>query len=139
MNPISPTSIDPEEVNRVFVECIASEEDSSDETLTLQVIVHTFRFHRGRLESKRPLISGWLALLPTQFQQTGGGGWSFLNACNQRDGTQWTGLHLRMEQLFAMGLALGLVKECMPRELWSVLPGEMPYYMVVSQRSVAAD
>ena len=71
-----------------------------------------------------------LAELPNQFQADKGGGWSFLSACDDRNGHQWTDYHQRMEQLFQLGLALGLVRCPVPRDAWSMLPGSMPYYVV---------
>lgn len=68
--------------------------------------------------------------LPEQFHEATGGGWSFLNACNDRHGNQWTGLHQRMEQLFQLGIALGRVSYCLPREFWSAMPGGVPYIVV---------
>jgi hypothetical protein len=48
-----------------------------------------------------------------------------------KDGNQWTGLHLVMEQLFMLGLATDQANWCMPdREIWKSLPGGMPYVVV---------
>jgi len=69
--------------------------------------------------------------LPEQFKGSAGGGWSFLNACDDKHGNQWTDLHLRMEQLFQLGIGIGKVKCLMPRAMWSALPGGMPYYAVI--------
>jgi hypothetical protein len=71
-----------------------------------------------------------LLQLPDSFQKDSGGGYSFLEACNNKDGNQWTGLHLRMEQLFSLGIATEQVSYCLPRENWSILPGGMPYLVV---------
>ena len=71
-----------------------------------------------------------LSELPDEFRVSGGGGWSFLQACNDRHGTQWTGFHQAMEELFMLGMAAGLVTELLPRDLWDALPGGMPYYAV---------
>jgi hypothetical protein len=35
-----------------------------------------------------------------------------------------------MDKLFSMVIAVGLVKACFPRCMWSILPGGMPYYVV---------
>jgi hypothetical protein len=51
-------------------------------------------------------------------------------ACEDREGNLWTGEHLTMEKLLVMGMALGMVKLLVPRNLWSTLPGGMPYYLV---------
>ncbi|MBY0559834.1 hypothetical protein [Hyphomicrobium sp.] len=75
-------------------------------------------------------IAGMLAELPDEFQASGGGGWTFLNACDRRDGQQWTSLHATMEKLFMLGIAAGKARWLMPRDMWDVLPGGMPYVSV---------
>ncbi|WP_299076193.1 hypothetical protein [uncultured Paraglaciecola sp.] len=75
-------------------------------------------------------IKAMLSELPDEFHAKRGGGWSFLNACNTRDGEQWTGMHQTMEQLFVLGIAAGLAKWLMPRDMWSAFPGGMPYVSV---------
>lgn len=94
------------------------------------IITKHFGFFPERIESKREEIKEMLLELPNEFMQSGGGGWSFLNACLTKDGIQWTDFHERMEQLFAMGNALGLSEYMMPREMWAYLPGGMPYIVV---------
>ena len=76
-------------------------------------------------------VRDMLSRLPEPFHRTKGGGWLFLNACNDRNGVQWTDFHQQMEQLFQLGIGLGLVKCLMSREMWSILPGEMPFYSVL--------
>lgn len=75
-------------------------------------------------------IAAMLAQLPTEFQRTGGGGWSFLNACMDKDGGQWTGMHPTMDKLFMLGIAAGKAQWLMPREMWPMFPGGMPYVIV---------
>ena len=72
-----------------------------------------------------------LSNLPASFQKESGGGMSFLKACEDSEGNQWTGLHKIMDQLFLLGQAAGLVKCLMPREVWGMLPGGVPYYVVL--------
>jgi len=86
-----------------------------------------------KLETYRDEVAEMLGNLPVGFMpesEGGGGGWSFLQACMDRDGEQWTGLHVVMNQLFTMGCALKLVTLLLPREMWDILPGGMPYYTV---------
>ena len=75
-------------------------------------------------------IESMLAQLPTEFQSTGGGGWTFLNACMDKDGGQWTGVQPTMDKLFMLGIAAGKAKWLLPREMWSALPGGVPYAVV---------
>jgi hypothetical protein len=131
-------TIDPEAVEKVFLDCLFRDDEvvngvPTTEPVVVEGITSMFGFHPERLQSHRDEVAGWLLLLPVEFQSTaqgGGGGWSFLNACDDVNGNQWTGLHQRMEQLFTLGIALGLAKWQLPRKVWSVLPGGMPYVVV---------
>lgn len=128
--------IDPEQVDGVFIDCLYKSDElegvegAPEGAVIVQGIVHMFGFNPERLENKREQVKTWLAALPHEFRKSGGGGWSFLNACNQANGVQWTGLHQRMEQLFALGIGLELAECQLPRELWPSLPGRMPYYVI---------
>ena len=90
-------------------------------------------FHTGRLEEYKAEIMAMLDELPDEFKESIGGGASFLKACHDRHGNQWTGLHRTMEFLFMLGLAIGAVRLVSThREDWVLLPGRMPYYVVVA-------
>ena len=96
----------------------------------VQGIVHTFAFDPEVLERRRADIEQMLDGLPGEFHEDIGGGWAFLNACMDRDGRQWADLHLTMEKLVTLGLAIGRVRFPMPRDWWKSLPGGMPYFVV---------
>ena len=126
--------IDAEKIHAVVVDCLYQPEEVSGKNVPegavlADGIMHSFAFHPERLESHREEVRAWLMALPHQFRKSEGGGWSFLNACVDEDGEQW-GEHLNMDELFSLGQALGLVKCCLPRAMWSALPGGMPYYVV---------
>ena len=90
------------------------------------------RFNSKALDENKARILELLRELPEEFMKSGsGGGWSFLEAANDKHGNQWTGMHMVMAQLFGMGQAAGLVELLLPRELWAVAPGGMPYYVVI--------
>lgn len=130
--------IDSEAVEVVFISCLFKVEEvpdgkPPDDAVIAEGIMHKVAFHRARLESNRQKVSDWLALLPKEFRKDGGGGWSFLNACVEVDGTQWTGLHQRMDQLFTLGIGLGLAKWQLPRAMWRILPGGMPYVEIATE------
>lgn len=96
-------------------------------------IIHDYGFDPAKLEIHRDEVAGMLKNLPIQFRSTdvgGGGGWSFLNACQDANDVQWTGLHQTMEHLLCLGIAMDLAKWLMPRETWSAFPGGMPYVLV---------
>ncbi len=127
--------IDPEQVNSAFLDCLYRSEEivdgkQPDDAVIVEGILQKFGFHPQRLESHREQVTKWLLALPDQFLESKGGGWSFLNACNDRNDEQWTGLHQRMDQLFSLGIALGLAAYPLPRDMWDVLPGGMPYIII---------
>jgi hypothetical protein len=101
-----------------------------DSALVVEGITRKFMFHPGRVAENREQIGALLAELPIEFQGRGGGGWSFLNACNDKDGIQWTDLHSDMEELFCLGIAADKARWMIPKKFWSTLPGGMPYVVV---------
>lgn len=119
-----------ENVENVFADCLG-ETAGGENTITCEGVAHSFLFMKDKLKDNAEKIYEMLLQLPEQFQKDSGGGYSFLCACNDKDGNQWTGLHLNMEKLFALGIGIEKVKCLLPREMWSVLPGGVPYYVVL--------
>ena len=118
-------------VEKVFMECLFQEGEDTANAVIVEGITSKFGFHPERVEKNTQNISEMLSQLPVQFKKANGGGWSFLNACNNKDGEQWTGMHQKIEQLMCLGLAVKKVEYIMPRKMWSALPGGMPYFAVV--------
>lgn len=56
-------------------------------------------------------------------------GISFLCMCINTDGHQW-GEHINVEELVLLGQALELLEPCVPRDMWYIFPGGMPYYQL---------
>lgn len=123
----TPVRLTPDRVETVFADCLAP---APGDGQIIHGVVRTAAFDPAKVQAHTGDIAALLAELPDQFRKSGGGGWSFLNACEDRHGAQWTGVHQRAEELFMLGLAAGQVSELMPRELWNALPGGMPFYMV---------
>ncbi len=123
--------LNPERVNQIFLECLFAGDEDTSKMIQAEGITNTTGFHPGRLQSHKVEIETLLGELPEQFKESVDGGWSFLNACNDKHGNQWTGLHQRMEQLFQLGIGIGRVKPLLPKEMWNVLPGGMPYYVII--------
>lgn len=106
------------------------DKDGVEDAYDVQGVIHTFRFHKPRLESTKTDIKAMLDELPLTFRKDGGGGWSFLNMCETKHGNQWTSLHLDMELLCCMAIATKQGKFIFDRDMWSALPGGMPYFVV---------
>jgi hypothetical protein len=124
-------------VNDIFMDCLFTDEELKrcptgipENYLMVQGIVNDFGLHPERTESHREEIIELLKELPDEFHKDGGGGWSFMNACDDRHGNQWADEHREMEQLFALGIAIKKAKFQLPKPMWSALPGGMPYVVV---------
>jgi len=118
-----------ENVQRIFTACLFNEGEPTENHVKAEGILANVGFHPERLESHREEVKAMLAQLPEQFHSDKGGGWSFLQACETSEGVQW-GEHINMNQLFTLGIALKLASYCLPRTMWSSLPGAMPYIVV---------
>lgn len=116
-------------VASIFEKCLLQQGEKDADGVEVQGIAKA-RFHIGRLKENEGNITSLLAELPDDFRESGGGGMSFLNACMDRHGNQWTGLQQVMEQLFLLGMGIGKVSSLLPREAWGALPGGVPYYVV---------
>jgi len=116
-------------VNRLMRSCLADKDDLNP--IKVEGIINTTYFNRVKIAEHTVEIVTLLAELPDPFHQEKGGGWSFLQACVNRHGDEWTGLHVIMEALFCLGIAADKVRWMMPRDVWTVLPGGMPYVVVL--------
>lgn len=96
----------------------------------MKCVVHCYIFDPTKVAEAKPRIAELLSQLDDTFMATKGGGMSFLHLCYDRNGTLWTGLHLTMEGLVALGMAAGLVSFPMTRDYWPALPGGMPYVTI---------
>lgn len=117
-------------VDAIVRDCLFREGEDTQNHIVGDAIVQKFGFHPDRLKAHTEDIREMLSDLPDEFHADKGGGMSFLNACMTRDGEHW-GEHRDMGALFALGTAAGLAKMLMPRAMWNMLPGGMPYYAVL--------
>lgn len=127
--------LEPQTVEKIFRDCLFQEGEDTSKHIPAEGITTNVGFHPDRLKQHHLEIVELLQELPSEFQEKHGGGWSFLNACEDKNGNLWTGLHSIMEQLFLLGIAIGQVKCLMPRQMWNALPGGVPYYVVLESAS----
>lgn len=117
--------INSEEVTKNFMDCIFHAGEPIEGYVAVRGLQLTVGFHPTRLESKREFVKECIAQLHPNF--TEGGGWSFLNLCEDKDGNQWTSFHKVMDELVMLSIGLKLASFPIPLECWSDLPGCMPY------------
>lgn len=123
-----------ENVETVFKDCLFLDGEIPNDhppnhMVKVEGIMHNFGFHSERLNSHKEDVVSMLTELPDDFRAGSGGGASFLNACMTKSGIQW-GEHINIEQLVALGIGLGVVSYCLPKAMWSMLPGGMPYFVI---------
>ncbi len=106
-------------------------EARSIEVVEVEGLASRFLFHRGRLAERTADIVEMLGQLNENFHEAGGNGWTFLNACVDREGNRW-GEHVDVELLVCLGIAIGQAEWIFPREMWYCLPGGLPYFRVKS-------
>lgn len=121
-----------ENVETVFKDCLFGDAEDTSKAVVVEGVLNKFGFHPGRLATHKVEIKQLLDELPSDFRSDGGGGWSFLNACMTKDGVQW-GEHRNIEQLLVLGIATNQAKMLMPRNMWRILPGCMPYFAVIAE------
>jgi len=124
-------------VDEVFLDCLWGDEHentSAEEMVRKSKLVHGVTTHVGfnpaQLEKRKADIASMLGQLPEKFTK----GWSFLNGCMTENGIHW-GEQLNVDQLFMLGTGIDRVTCPLPREVWSALPGGVPYYQVLPARN----
>jgi len=131
--------LNPKNVEDTLLSCLFQGEEAEeahrtgrmpDRAVLVEGIVSKFALDPDKLWEKRFDILSMLNQLPEDFMADKGGGMFFLEACHNKDGEQWTGERRQMENLFVLGMAIWSAECLMPRELWAVLPGGMPYFVI---------
>lgn len=118
-----------ERVHALFLDCLFRDGENFDNHVAVEGITANFGLHPDRLAGHRAEIAECLRELPDTFHVQKGGGHSFLNACVDRHGNHWAE-HPTMQELFVLALGTKQAQYCLPRDLWEVLPGGMPYLSI---------
>lgn len=119
-------------INAVVYSCLYQQGEldtpgvTPDDAILVKGIVKDFAFHPQRVASYKDVIAGFCNEVGEGFQKSKGGGQTFLNLCMTRVGSQW-GEHADCEALVVLAIATGQGGYCLPRDMWNVFPGGMPY------------
>lgn len=116
-------------VSETFMNCLFKEGENTENHIVAEGVMIKVGFHPERLKEATPKIEAMVNELPDEFKPNSGGGMLFLNACMDNKGNHWAE-HSTIDQLVCLGIASGKLQYLMPREMWSVLPGGMPYLVV---------
>lgn len=117
-------------VNRIhdlIIYCLFEDGESRTNAVMVDGISSTFGFHPGRLEESRSEISEIVrTTISNDFFEGHGGSTSFLSLPISNNGNIW-GQQKDAEALLVMSIAIGIARILVPRDIWHVFPGEMPY------------
>lgn len=129
--------IEPIKVHDMFLDCLYRQDELKEgkpiiSPIEVEGIRGKFGLHPDRIKKYEAQIIDWLKELPNSFREEIGGGWSFLNGCMTHDEKDiWTGEQRIVDELFCLGIAIGKVAYCAPREMWSAMPGGVPYIKII--------
>ena len=121
-------------VEALFMDCLFKDSEliggrpaNGLEPVLAEGITQSVGFHPIRIAEAKPKVVEMIKRMDDNFLKSKGGGWTFLNLCNDRDGNQWANLHRTMEQFVQLAIGCGLGGYALPRDMWSIMPGGMPY------------
>ncbi len=125
-------------VESTLLDCLLREGEEQNNSILVDGIVNSFKFHPQRLEQNKETIKQLLAQLPLMFRRIdhgGEGGASFLDAWHKTTGRDYPwGEHRDMERLFCLGMAVGeVVAVPFNRAHWPMMPGGFPYFVINTQ------
>lgn len=119
------------EVHDLFLELLLKENEIDEDTqqpkdgvsiIKAEGITRNFGLHEGRVLEHKDEIHAMLEELNPLFKE----GYTFLQMPFDKNDRQW-GEQPTAQELLVMGMAIGELKYCFPREMWMVLPGSVPY------------
>jgi len=118
-------------VNDVFLSCLYKDGETIKEFIPVEGITMNVGFNPEKIKEYTSTIRELLDELPKTFNE----GITFLNMCMTKDGEQW-GDHPNMQELMLLGIATGMLIYPLPKEMWGILPGSVPYVQRVSEDKI---
>lgn len=120
----------PERVNELFTTCLIQHDIScgTDDDLIVEGIKMKVAFSKKSLAILSDDIKVLISQLPENaFNISKGNGMPFILLCNNKDGELWTGVHRIIEELIMLAIGINCCKYLLPKKLWKLLPGRLPY------------
>ena len=118
----------------LMLDCNGDPAELPADTVLAEGVIRRYGFDPKRVAAQKENIRAMLNELAYAFHIDQGGGSSFLNACMDKHGNHWAE-HPTIDDLICLGLATGFVTFPMPRKVWSLLPGGVPYFTVDTRQA----
>src|ERR1035437_796603 len=123
----------PQNVEELFIKCLFLDgEDTSKAKIINGVVIKVGFNPEGIGENKNEIKDLLIQCHPDFMSTSKAQGMSFLYFCIDKDENQWTGMHTVCDNLICLGMAIDKVKFLLPREMWTILPGAMPYIQILN-------
>lgn len=118
-------------VENLFLSCLYKKGEDASNALIVQGVKLKVGFNPERIQENKTEIENLLSQCHTNFfDSSEAKGWTFLNFCLDKNEEQWTGVHAVCDNLICLGLAIDKVQFLLPREVWDVLPGGVPFLQI---------
>ena len=117
-------------VHEIFLDCLHRQTpEDSDPCIGIYDVKHVIGFVPSKIEEHREEIYQILQELPDPFFEDIGGGYSFMQLPFTKTGEQW-GEQTNGNELMGLGLATGYMQYMFSIQMWSALPGRVPYIIL---------
>jgi hypothetical protein len=126
--------ISAEKVMDILGDCFYKDEELINGVPTIppievEGIITNVGLHPERVKKHEEEIISLLNELSEKFMKASGGGYTFLNMCEDKYGNQW-GEQMHAEALMMLGMAINKVSYSLSRDFWTILPGSVPYITI---------
>lgn len=131
-------TISAERIREIVVNSLLSENELDDVKsgkkdyvgiVAISISGKSLVFIKDKIMKFKDEVKAYLNLLPDEFKDEKGGGYTFLNSVVDKNGNQWGG-QASADELFCLGTALGLSKYIGSGLMLMAFPGHVPYVTV---------
>ena len=114
-------------VSDLFMSCLFKDGEPTDKAVMVEGITMNVGFNPERIAASAAEIRAVASeIVGDDFIRGKGGGMSFLRLCETRAGEMW-GEHRNCQELMLLCIASGVANYLLPRSVWAMLPGAVPY------------
>ena len=130
MTPTQDGFLTAQRVREVYEKCFRPEQSPPLTHVAVDAWMFRHTFSIRMLQRAREDIIRMLLSLPAGFRVDEREGGSVANMISRNDNSVWSTDLTDVEKLIALGMGVGLVTFCAPREKWHKLPGGLPYVRI---------
>ena len=129
-----------ENVEKIFLDCFLPENYTDDtKVILVNAVTGNFGFDPEKIEKHAVDIQQMISQLSSKFDEANQG-YSFMNLPFKGENDEPWGQQINGDHLMALGLASGwMMLTFEDRDMWSILPGAVPYVYRLDNRADISD